>query len=246
MKYPRHQPHKQIQQIIGNNIAFLLFLLVLNLSLHDYKNLSCFAPQTFLLFLDLVILLKDLQPEFALHIVFHLLVGLKMKLVAVVIACLFAIVCVVPPADVGPQSIIGTGVVLGQMPTGCEHIEIPIAILDKDLCALMAQKPPDIVIVFPRLGRINRQRKISAAQPGALMAQDTLFLYWFSTFSLTHNWIFSPCLICYIGKGLIIRFLAPRVNGRAISLGYFIPKRVIVLYDPIWSPLPKKTSLYGR
>jgi hypothetical protein len=78
------------------------------------------------------------------------------------------------------------------MPAGGQHVEVPITILDKHLGLFMAEKPPDIVKIFPRLGRINRQRKIPAAQPGALMTQNALFLPWFSTFCFTHNWTFSP------------------------------------------------------
>jgi hypothetical protein len=186
----------------------------------EFFELSCFAPKTFLFLLDLVVLLKDLQSEFPLHVVFQLPVGFEMQLVAVIVSGLFAVIGIISPADIRPQDIIGTGMVLGQMPAGSEHIEIPVTLLNKDFSLFMAEKPSYIVIVFPCLGRINRQRKIPAAQPGALMAQDTLFLSWFSTFSLTHNWTFSPCLTYYTGKGIIIRFLAHRVNGRAISLGY--------------------------
>ena len=74
------------------------------------------------------------------------------------------------------------------MPTLVLYVEVPIAVLNEDRDVIVAQIPPYVVVVFLVFRRLDRQRKIPAAQSGTFITLSLLSHYY--KFPYVRNWIF--------------------------------------------------------
>ena len=60
------------------------------------------------------------------------------------------------------------------------YVNIPVSFFDENADVFVAEVPSDVVIIFFVLGGFDRQRKISAAQPGTLITQNlSLFRHFY-------------------------------------------------------------------
>ena len=69
-----------------------------------------------------------------------------------------------PPADSGPFFINLAEAITIKISATVFHIEVPLPVLDKDRCFLMADIPADVLKIVPGGGLVNLQRQVFAAK----------------------------------------------------------------------------------
>jgi len=95
-----------------------------------------------------------------------------MHLVIVLVAGKIAVVGAVGAADMRAEPVVAAAKIgLGKIPAGVFNIQIPFAFFYKYGNIPMRQIPADVVVIIPASGRINLQRKITAATAGAFPAR---------------------------------------------------------------------------